>query len=84
MSSNNKASMRRTARSIILGGALLVCLPAGAAAPAAPTPLGSVPEASQLPRAEFVFEERVTLSPAVVLGDRLHHRHSASGGDAGA
>jgi hypothetical protein len=52
----------------------LVC-PAMAAAPAAPTPLGSIPDAALLPKAEFVFEERVTLSPAVVLGETaLGHR----------
>jgi hypothetical protein len=36
---------------------------------AAPTPLGAQPEAAAMPKAEFVFEERVTLSPAVVLGE---------------
>ena len=32
-------------------------------------PLGTVPSADMLPRAEFAFEERVTLSDPVVLGD---------------
>ncbi len=30
--------------------------------------LGEMPDADKLPKAEFVFEERVTLSPAVVQG----------------
>ena len=31
-------------------------------------PLGSMPEPDQFPQVEFVFEERVTLAPPVVLG----------------
>lgn len=31
-------------------------------------PLGAIPDPEQFPRVEFVFEERVTLAPAVVLG----------------
>jgi hypothetical protein len=39
------------------------------------TPLGTVPAAESLPKVEFVFEERVTLAPAVVLGETaLGHR----------
>lgn len=41
--------------------------PAFAAAPLAP--VGGVPGAASLPRVEFVFEERVTLAPTVVLGE---------------
>jgi hypothetical protein len=60
----------------------LVCLAllSGGAAlaqrPAAPVPpVGAQPPADALPRAEFVFEERVTLAPATVLGDTdLGHR----------
>jgi Protein of unknown function (DUF3237) len=38
-------------------------------------PLGTTPSSEWLPKAEFVFEERVTLSPAVVLGETpLGHR----------
>ncbi len=33
------------------------------------TSLGSAPPPEAVPRLEFVFEERVTISPAVVLGD---------------
>jgi len=33
------------------------------------SPLGTPPTADQLPRSEFVFEERVTLDPAVKVGD---------------
>jgi hypothetical protein len=37
--------------------------------------VGSPPPADTVPRVEFAFEERVTLSPAVVLGDTaLGHR----------
>ena len=32
-------------------------------------PLGTPPPADAVPRLEFAFEERVTLDPAVVLGD---------------
>jgi hypothetical protein len=43
--------------------------------PRAPKPLGAQPSAEAMPRVEFVFEERVTLSPAVVLGETpLGHR----------
>lgn len=39
------------------------------------TPLGTIPGADQVPKAEFVFEERVTLGQPVVLGDTaLGHR----------
>ena len=31
--------------------------------------LGAMPPAEQFPKIEFVFEERVTLAPAIVLGD---------------
>jgi hypothetical protein len=40
-----------------------------AASPPAQLPLGTPPPADVMPRAEFVFEERVTLAPAVVLGE---------------
>jgi hypothetical protein len=36
---------------------------------AATSDLGAVPPAQSLPRVEFVFEARVTLSPATVLGE---------------
>ena len=39
-----------------------------AAAADAP-PLGATPSAADMPRIEFAFEERVTIDPAVVLGD---------------
>jgi len=52
---------------------LLVCglqTTASAAQPAAaPAPLGAQPPADTMPKVEFVFEERVTLAPPVVLGD---------------
>ena len=61
---------------ILLAG-LLGCGPAMAQRPKTPAlaPLGSVPPAEAFPHAEFVFEERVTLAPATVLGDTdLGHR----------
>lgn len=40
-----------------------------------PQPLGASPSAEQVPKIEFVFEERVTLAPPVVLGQTaLGHR----------
>jgi hypothetical protein len=48
-----------------------VTLPASAETP----PVGAIPPADVVPRVEFAFEERVTLSPAVVLGNTaLGHR----------
>lgn len=61
-----------------LGGiawALALSLGASAAQPGpgaaggASAPLGAQPPSDVMPRVEFAFEERVTLSPAVVLGD---------------
>ena len=46
-----------------------LCAPLTASAAAAPSPLGAQPDAATMPRVEFVFEEHVTLSPAVVLGE---------------
>ncbi len=44
----------------------------GAMAQEAPAaPLGATPPAEQFPQVEFVFEERVTLAPAVVVGDTV-------------
>ena len=41
----------------------------------AQTELGAMPTEQQFPKVEFVFEERVTLAPATVLGDTaLGHR----------
>ena len=44
-------------------------VPSMAASPTAQLPLGTPPPPDAMPRAEFVFEERVTLAPAVVLGE---------------
>jgi hypothetical protein len=44
-------------------------VPAVTASPPAQLPLGTPPPPDAMPRAEFVFEERVTLGPAVVLGE---------------
>jgi hypothetical protein len=58
----------------ILSGIAMVGLVMPALA-AAPSPLGTQPDTATMPRAEFVFEERVTLSPAVVLGETpMGHR----------
>ncbi len=41
----------------------------------AATPLGSAPPAADVPSVEFAFEERVSIDPAIVLGDTaLGHR----------
>jgi hypothetical protein len=47
----------------------------GAFAADAPAELGAMPDPAQFPTVEFVFEERVTLAPATVLGETaLGHR----------
>ena len=54
---------------------LLAALSAAATAQPAATELGAMPPAEQFPTVEFVFEERVTLAPATVLGETaLGHR----------
>jgi hypothetical protein len=57
---------------------LILCASATLAqsAAAAPTPgeVGAPPAASAVPRLEFAFEFRVTLSPAVVVGETLYGR----------
>jgi len=57
--------MSRNMQSLIT--LLVLAAPVYAAAP--PAPLGSTPDAAAMPRVEFVFEERVTLAPTVVLGE---------------
>jgi hypothetical protein len=61
-----------TKYSIVLLASVLA-VAASAAQPGPPggpsAPLGAQPPADVIPRVEFVFEERVTLSPAVVLGE---------------
>ena len=58
--------MKRKAALALLSSALLSApLPAQTDG----TALGAVPPESQCPKVEFVFEERVTLAPATVLGD---------------
>ena len=48
---------------------------ASVSAQPAPTELGAMPSADLFPKVEFVFEERVSLAPAVVLGETaLGHR----------
>jgi hypothetical protein len=55
----------------LLSIGILVALPAAAA----DIPVGATPPADAVPRVEFAFEERVTISPAVVLGNTaLGHR----------
>lgn len=57
-------------RGLLAGTCALVPLFAGAA-----SPLGSTPPAADVPAVEFAFEERVTIDPALVLGDTaLGHR----------
>lgn len=50
------------------GTATAICLLLPFPALAQSPNVGSVPPADAVPRVEFAFEERVTLSPAVVLG----------------
>lgn len=60
-----------------LGPGALLCaaLVTSATAQEAPPALGTMPDAAQFPTVEFVFEERVTLAPATVLGETaLGHR----------
>jgi hypothetical protein len=66
---------------IFLAICMVAALPAAASeAPAtvgneARAPVGAMPSADAMPRLEFAFEERVTLSPAVQLGTTaLGHR----------
>lgn len=55
--------------------AACACLVTGALAQPPATELGSMPTAAQFPKVEFIFEERVTLAPAVVQGETaLGHR----------
>ena len=56
--------MRATTVSAAIAG-LLAAFPAAAVTPA----VGSAPPAADVPHIEFAFEERVTISPAVVLGE---------------
>ncbi|MEO6186716.1 MAG: DUF3237 domain-containing protein [Steroidobacteraceae bacterium] len=58
----------RCGRAAGLIAALLVTVSAIAQQPA-PAPLGAQPPAATFPRIEFAFEFRVTLAPAVVLGE---------------
>ncbi|HTQ35882.1 MAG TPA: hypothetical protein VMH77_02500 [Steroidobacteraceae bacterium] len=55
--------------SLVMSGWLMSGAAAAQRSPASSPPLGSQPPADALPRPEFVFEERVTLAPATVLGD---------------
>ena len=59
---------------VSLLGLVLSCSTAALAQ--APQPdLGTIPNAAQFPTVEFVFEERVTLAPATVLGETaMGHR----------
>ncbi len=53
----------------IFGALILVLACTGtASAQTAAKKLGEMPDADKLPKAEFVFEERVTLSPAIKQG----------------
>ena len=72
--SRSLATALRAAALLVLFGTTIAGAAMAQRAPA-PAPLGTPPPADAMPRAEFVFEERVTLAPAVVLGDTdLGHR----------
>jgi len=65
------ASFKRVRASSMLA-LLLIAMTATAQQPGTappPAPLGTQPPAAVIPRVEFAFEFRVTLAPAVVLGE---------------
>ncbi len=65
------ASFKR-ARASSMFAVLLIAMTATAQQPGTappPAPLGTQPPAAVIPRVEFAFEFRVTLAPAVVLGE---------------
>jgi hypothetical protein len=65
--------MKHSARKSL--AALALAWAGAAAAQPAATELGAQPGADQFPQVEFVFEERVTLAPATVLGETaIGHR----------
>lgn len=72
--------IRMLARALFSFSCVVAAAASAAQAPPAPgappgAPLGAQPPADVMPRVEFVFEERVTLAPAVVLGETpLGHR----------
>jgi hypothetical protein len=66
-------ALRSAAAGLVLAAGAM--LPAVAAQPLGEAALGAVPSPETTPRAEFVFEARVTLAPATVLGETgLGHR----------
>jgi hypothetical protein len=73
-----KGSVARQAAGLVLAVAAAWVGPAPAQQPADRVelrPLGAMPAPEAMPRVEFVFEERVTLAPPVVLGQTpLGHR----------
>ena len=70
-----KTKKKSAARASVMIGGVAVAALGGLAAGAADAPanlkpaLGTVPDAAMLPKAEFVFEEYVTLAPVVVQGE---------------
>jgi hypothetical protein len=62
-------------RALAIAGAAILHTAAAALPPAKLPPVGATPPAEAIPRIEFAFEERVTLAPAVNVGDTaLGHR----------
>jgi hypothetical protein len=75
-SANARFDFGRTAVALIAAAWVIA---SSAAQPLAPPPalaeLGTPPSAAAMPRIEFAFEARVTLAPAVVIGDTgIGHR----------
>lgn len=65
----------KTSRYFLFTALCCAAFTAAAAEQAAPAELGAMPDPSVFPQVEFVFEERVTLAPATVLGETaLGHR----------
>ncbi|HEY6456321.1 MAG TPA: DUF3237 domain-containing protein [Steroidobacteraceae bacterium] len=73
--SDSTVRAQHAAAPLLLCGFLISATAVAQQPPAAVVPLGTPPASAAMPRVEFVFEERVTLAPATVLGDTdLGHR----------
>ena len=69
MSYGHVMARRPVARGLLFIAAILTLSSATAQQPAGAPALGATPPADALPRVEFAFEARVTLSPATVVGE---------------
>jgi len=69
MSSHLSLARRLSGALLVLMGSIGIAGAQQVGPNSGPTPLGALPPQSALPKVEFAFEFRVTLSPAVVVGD---------------